>query len=334
MGLLEQSGAYDERFWATAVEQGWTAIAIAEDHGGIGLALMELGLVAQATGAATAGAPFLTGNHGVAHVLQAAASDALKERWLPALAAGEVTACCAFGDGPSPVAPRPGVRLTAGGLEGVARWTTGGQVVDAALVLARADNGEDVLALCELAGVNRVPLESSDNTRLYADLNFAGTPAEAIATGNGARRLALAALSRMALVTAWEQLGGAEALLYTGRDFANSRKAFGQPIGAFQSVKHRIAELYGLVEIARANCLHAASREGEADFLRAVAAARLSATEAYDTAARDTMQIHGGIGVTWESGLHLHMRRARSLAVEQGNMVFWEDLLTDELSRA
>ena len=64
MGLLEQSGAYDERFWATAVEQGWTAIAIAEDHGGIGLALMELGLVAQATGAATAGAPFLTGNHG------------------------------------------------------------------------------------------------------------------------------------------------------------------------------------------------------------------------------------------------------------------------------
>ena len=90
--------------------------------------------------------------------------------------------------------------------------------------------------------------------------------------------------------------------------------------------------MYGLVEIARANCIHAASREGEADFLKAAAAARLSATEAYDTAARDCMQIHGGIGVTWETGLHLHMRRTRSLAIEQGNMLFWEDLLAEQLS--
>src|SRR3546814_16936836 len=87
--------------------------------------------------------------------------------------------------------------------------------------------------------------------------------------------------------------------------------------------------LYGLVELARANCIHAASREGEDDFITAAAAARLSATEAYDTAARDGLQIHGGIGVTWEIGLHLHMRRARSLAIEQGNSLFWEDILVD-----
>jgi acyl-CoA dehydrogenase len=136
----------------------------------------------------------------------------------------------------------------------------------------------------------------------------------------------------MAVVTAHEQVGGAEALLTIARDYALTRKAFGQPIGAFQSIKHRIAEMYGLVEIARANCIHAASREGEADFLKAAAAARLSATEAYDTAARDGIQIHGGIGVTWETGLHLHMRRARSLAIEQGNMLFWEDLLAEQLS--
>jgi alkylation response protein AidB-like acyl-CoA dehydrogenase len=135
----------------------------------------------------------------------------------------------------------------------------------------------------------------------------------------------------MAVVTAHEQVGGAEALLFIARDYANERKAFGQPIGAFQSVKHRIAELYGLVEIARANSIHAAAQEGEPGFLKAAAAARLSATEAYDTAARDTVQIHGGAGVTWDSGLHLHMRRARSLAIEQGNMLFWEDLLVDQL---
>ena len=116
------------------------------------------------------------------------------------------------------------------------------------------------------------------------------------------------------------------------RDYALTRRAFGQVIGAFQSVKHRIAELYGLVELARANCIHAASREGAPDFIVAAASARLSATEAYDTAARDGIQIHGGIGVTWEAGLHLHMRRARSLAIEQGNGLFWEDILVDCLT--
>src|SRR3546814_16479923 len=90
--------------------------------------------------------------------------------------------------------------------------------------------------------------------------------------------------------------------------------------------------LYGLVELARANCIHAAAREGQDDFVTAAAAARLSATDAYDSAARDCVQIHGGIGVTWEIGLHLHMRRARSLAIEQGSRLFWEDFLVDRLS--
>ncbi|MFM5950681.1 MAG: acyl-CoA dehydrogenase family protein, partial [Novosphingobium sp.] len=167
---------------------------------------------------------------------------------------------------------------------------------------------------------------------LYADLTFNDTPATAIAAGAAARALALDVLARMAVVTAHEQVGGAEALLHIARDYAVTRKAFGQPIGQFQSIKHRIAEMYGLVEIARANCIHAAACEGSDDFLLAAAEARISATEAYDTNSRDCVQIHGGIGVTWELGLHLHMRRARSLAVECGNLLFWEDLLVNQLT--
>ena len=134
------------------------------------------------------------------------------------------------------------------------------------------------------------------------------------------------------MITAHEQTGGAEAMMEIARDYAVTRRAFGQVIGAFQSIKHRIAELYGFVELARANCIHAASREGQADFITAAAAARISATEAYDTASRDCVQIHGGMGVTWELGLHLHTRRARSLAIEQGNLLFWEDILVDRLT--
>src|SRR3546814_101880 len=132
----------------------------------------------------------------------------------------------------------------------------------------------------------RCAIDSFDNSRCIADLTLTDTPAETLVTGDAARAAALHLLALQAVVTAHEQTGGAEALMEIARDYAVTRKAFGQPIGAFQSIKHRIAELYGLVELARANAIHAAAREGQHDFIIAAAAARLSATEAYDTAAR------------------------------------------------
>lgn len=329
LGLLEQIGAYDRPFWDTAVVQGWTAMAIPEEYGGLGLGLVELGLVAQACGAATAGAPFLTGNYGAACVLIAAQEI----YWLPKLASGEVTAAVAMAEGNSPLPTAPAVRFSDGRLNGTKPAVTGGLKADIAVIWANSDVGP-VLVLAEMATVGRKAIDSYDNSRLYADLLFDRTPVTILAEGEAARSLALDVLARMAVVTAHEQVGGAEALLYFARDFALARKAFGQPIGAFQSIKHRIAEMYGLVEIARANCIHAAAHEEMSDFLIAAADARISATDAYETCARDGMHIHGGIGVAWEQGLHLHMRRARSLAIEQGNMHFWEDVLVDQLAGA
>ncbi len=330
LGLLEQVGQFDAPFWDTAVEQGWTALAIPDEHGGLGLGLTELGLVAQASGAATAGAPFLTVGYGAAMALLGSSDTELQAAWLPRLAAGEAKGTVAFAEGNIPLPPKPSTTFAGGKLSGAKHGVTAGLGADFAIVWATSD-GHPALVLAELGQVARSPVDSFDNTRLFADLAFAGTPATLLAEGDAAWKLARDVLGRMAVVTAHEQVGGAEALLYIARDYAVTRKAFGQFIGAFQSVKHRIAEMYGLVEIARANCIHAASREGQDDFLIAAADARLSATDAYDTAARDTIQIHGGIGVTWEQGLHLHMRRARTLAIEQGNMLFWEDLLVEEL---
>lgn len=331
LALLEQVGQHDAAFWDTAVEQGWTALAIPEEHGGLGLGLIELGLVAQACGAATSGAPFLTGGYGLSQALVQGGDAALAAEWLPKLAGGEVTGCVAFAEGNSALPPKPAVTYADGKLSGTKPAVPGGIKADLALVWATS-NGQPVLVLAELAGATRNSVDSYDNSRLYADLTFAGTPASVVASGDAAHALALDVLGRMAVVTAHEQVGGAEALLYIARDYAVTRKAFGQPIGAFQSIKHRIAEMYGFVEVARANCIHAAASEGTGEFLTAAADARISATEAYDTNSRDCVQIHGGIGVTWELGLHLHMRRARSLAVECGNLVFWEDLLVDRLA--
>jgi len=329
--LLEQVGEHDQPFWDTAVEQGWTALAIPEEHGGLGLGLIELGLVAQACGAATSGAPFLTSGYGVSQALLQGSDAALAANWLPKLASGEATGCIAFAEGNSALPPAAGVTFSSGKLSGTKPAVAGGLKADIAVVWANAD-GQPALVVAELAGASRNAVNSYDNTRLYADLTFNGTPASVIATGEAASKLALDVLARMAVVTAHEQVGGAEVLMQVARDYAVTRKAFGQPIGMFQSVKHRIAEMYGLVEIARANCIHAAAQEGTEEFLLAAADARISATEAYDTNARDCIQIHGGIGVTWELGLHLHMRRTRSLAVEGGNLLFWEDVLVNELT--
>lgn len=329
--LLEQVGEHDQPFWNTAVEQGWTALAIPEEHGGLGLGLTELGLVAQACGAATSGAPFLTGGYGLSQALLQGSDAALASKWLPKLAGGEVIGCVAFAEGSSALPAVPAVTFADGKLSGAKPAVPGGIKADLALVWANCA-GEPALVAAELSGAARAAVNSYDNSRLYADLSFDGTPATLVALGEAARHLALDVLARMAVVTAHEQVGAAEALLYIARDYAVTRKAFGQQIGAFQSIKHRIAEMYGLVEIARANCIHAAAQEGSGEFLLAAADARISATEAYDTNARDCIQIHGGIGVTWELGLHLHMRRARSLAVECGNLLFWEDLLVNQLT--
>jgi alkylation response protein AidB-like acyl-CoA dehydrogenase len=225
------------------------------------------------------------------------------------------------------------VQFANGVLTGRKPAVSGGAHAQVAVVLA-SENGAPVLVFAELAGVERSDITTYDNSRCAADLVFAGTPATVLARGDESISSARNVLAAQAVITAHEQTGGSEALMETARDYANTRRAFGQVIGSFQSVKHRIAELYALVELARAGALHAATRDGESDFLLAAAAARIQATETYDAASRDTVQVHGGIGVTWESGLHLHLRRTRTLANEQGNMLFWEDTLVDELEGA
>lgn len=329
--LLETTGRYHDGFWNTAKEQGWTALALPEAYGGLALGLVEMGLIAHQAGRSLSGAPFLTSSFGAAKAIELYGSEEQKARWLPGLSSGETIGAVAFASGPDALPHTPTLTYSDDRIDGIAPAVTGGLAADVAIVLANGP-GMPVLAIVDLAGAGREAVQSFDNSRLLANLTFASTPAETMAVGKAGREGALHILALQAVVTAHEQTGGAEALMEIARDYAVTRKAFGQPIGAFQSIKHRIAELYGLVELARANCIHAAASETEGDFIVAAAAARLSATEAYDAAARDCVQIHGGIGVTWEIGLHLHMRRARSLALEQGSSFFWEDILVDRLA--
>lgn len=330
--LLEVSGRYDESFWGTCKEQGWTAIGIPEEDGGIGLGLVELGLVAEACGAVACGAPFLGTSFGVAQAILRHANAETRAAWLPRLASGDAIGAIAFAEGADMIPAKPALRCANGRLSGAKPAVAGGAAADIAVVLASGEHGP-LLALVALnqAGVTANTFETFDNSRCTADLSFDGAVALVLDTSD-ARAAAQEILSLQAVVTAHEQVGGAAKMMNTARDYALTRQAFGQVIGGFQSVKHRIAEDYVLIELARANALQAAASHGSPAFARNAAAARLSATEAYDTVSRDSTQVHGGIGVTWDADLHLHQRRARSLAIEQGPLTYWEDVLVDILA--
>lgn len=329
--LLENGGEVHGAFWDLAKEQGWTALSLPEEFGGLGLGLLELGLIAHQAGRSLSGAPFLTSSYGAAKAIELYGDDAQKAEYLPQLASGDIIGTVAFAAGADPLPNISPISFANGKISGSIDGVVGGLHANIMILLAESEDGPALVA-AKLEGAARHFIDSYDNTRAFAKLEFQDCDAMILTHGPAARDAALHILALQAVVTAHEQTGGAEVMMEIARDYANTRKAFGQPIGAFQSIKHRIAELYSYVELARANCIRAAAAEGTDEFLKAAAAVRLSATEAYDTAARDCIQIHGGIGVTWELGLHLHMRRARSLAMEQGSSFFWEDILVDILA--
>jgi acyl-CoA dehydrogenase len=331
--LLEKKGAYDEAFWTTCREQGWTGVTLPERYGGLGLGLIELGVIAERCGAAACGAPYLASSYAVAQAILRFGDEAAKDAWLPLLASGEVKAALALSEDGAPLSFSPSLRFENGKLTGRKSAVSGGGAADLALALATGKNGPLlVIAPLRGPGASRRLLDTFDNSRVVADLDFEGAPATPL--GGDAMAAARKVLQLLAVVVAFEQVGGAEKMFMTAREHALTRKAFGQPIAAFQSIKHRIVEDYVLVELARANAEFAAIHEGDPHFGRYAAAARLSATDAYDTVTRDATQIHGGIGVTWEADLHLHQRRARTLAIEAGNRLFWEDELVNALTGA
>jgi alkylation response protein AidB-like acyl-CoA dehydrogenase len=335
-GLLETTGEYDLTFWQACREMGWTALAIPQEYEGIGLGLVELTLVAHAAGRVVAGAPFLFSSYAAAQAILLCEDAALKSEVLPLLATGDAIGTVAFGAAGNPVAVRPGGHLVDGALSGTYRGVLAGMHAGLAVLLASA--GDDrVLVLVDLDGptVRRDVLDTFDNSRGMADLTFTGTPARVLVNA-GADHAAWSVLDRAAVVLAAEQVGGAEACLELACNYATTRHAFGQPIGKFQAIKHKLAEIYVANEIARANCLEAAFRHdaGLAGFTPLACAARLSATAAYDMASREGIQVFGAIGATWDSDMHLHLRRARSTAALLGERSIWEDRIVATMENA
>ena len=330
---LDGQETYAADLWREIAEMGWIGAAIPEEFGGAGLGYEGLCVLAEEMGRAVAPVPFGSTAYLAAEAILTAGSDAQRHEYLPKLADGTLIVCLALSEGsgnPEPSAIH--ARVVGGRLTG-AKWpVTDGGIADIAVVVATDEHRDVGLFVADLAGVRRRDLQTLDPTRNHARLDFDATPVQRLASGGGWGSVQRV-LDRAAILFAFEQVGGADACLQMAREYAQERFAFGRPIGSFQAIKHKLADMYVALELARSNAYYGAWALGAdaTDLALAAATARVSATEAFHLASKENIQTHGGVGFTWAVDCHLFYRRSKQLGLGIGSAPFWKNRLVDLL---
>jgi len=333
---LEGRAAFDAPLWRELGQLGWLSVAIPEAAGGQGLGHEMLCCVAEEIGRSLAAVPFGSSIAVVAEALMCFGSNAQQQRFLPGLGSGRRIGAFAIAERPGPL--REGTiaaTVTGGRLSGRKIAVTDGMLADLLLVVALADGvPQFFLVEAHAAGVTREAGTGVDPANAPASIHFDSVVAEPLGNAGwaGIRQL----LDHSAVLTAFEQVGAADAALAMATDYARERMAFGRQIGSFQAIKHKLADVWIANELARANAYYAAwALQAGSDVLpRAAASARVSASEAFERAARELIQVHGGIAVTWEHDAHLFYRRAQHLALVFGGLREWQARLTGLLAAA
>lgn len=336
--VLESDQPYSQSLFKAAAEMGYQGTAIPEEYGGAGFGHLELAVVAEELGRALAPIPFSSSVYLATEALLLAGSDEQKQEYLPKLASGEAIGTFA-------VVEKPGQNGTAGieakfsggKLSGTKLPVPDGDVADFAVVAVKGDGGTSlVVADLDADGVTRKPVGSFDPSRSMASLQFDGAAATLLGEAGQGDALVEKILDRAAVLIGFEQLGGADRAFEMTKDFMNGRYAFGRPISSFQALKHRLADLWCEIQLTRSNCYYGAWALSNDDPELGVAAciSRIQACKAYDLAGVEMIQLHGGVGYTWEYDCHLFYRRAKLLSVVIGSPAHWKDKLVTRLQNA
>lgn len=334
--ILESDQAYSAALWKGAAEMGWQGAVVPEEFGGAGFGYLELAMIAYEVGRALAPIPFGPSVFVATEAILRHGSAAQRSAWLPKLANGSAIGTFAFAEKAGQnAAESVAAKVVDGKLSGTKLPVADGSVAKLAVVAAK-ENGATGLYLVDLegAGVERRALETFDPSRGAARIRFEGARCEKLASAD--EKAIARLLDRAAVLTAFEQLGGADRALEITRAFVLGRYAFGKPIAAFQSIKHRLADLWCEIEIARSNAYYAAWALANEDAELPVAAclARIAACDAFEKTTIEMIEFHGGVGYTWEYDCHLFYRRAKQLAGLLGTPRFWKNLLVDRLAAA
>lgn len=347
---MESELGYDPALWGQiGSELGWTSVHIPEEYGGLGLGYVELVALMEIMGGALVCSPFFSSVCLGANALLVAGSEEQKQAHLPGIAEGTTRATLAYsGTGGNWDASAVEVVATPSGdgfkLSGTASFVVDGHSAELIVVAARrADStGTDGISLfviaADRAGLTRRVLPTMDQTRRLAELAFDDVDVSASEL-MGVEGEAWPALSRTldlaAIALAAEQVGGAQRCLDMSVAYAKERVQFGRPIGSFQAIKHKCADMMVKVESARsaayyAGCAVSESNESEINTVAPLAKAYCS--DAYFTCAADCIQIHGGVGFTWEYDVHLYFKRAKSSESLLGDASFHREQLAQRIN--
>lgn len=320
---MDSEHAFDEALWSELVDMGLAGLGVPEEFGGAGAGWAELGVVFEETGRALACVPLLASAGLAVPALLASGDTEAMRRWLPAIADGSLIATAAVledgqaGRGPSVRAIRTGSGWL---LEGSVANVLDAGVAGLILVLAETDSGPTFFAVETTAiGLSVTPRRTSDLTRRLSLVQLAGVAAVPLGLVGDGARLRNEVRGSASVALAWEQVGGATAVLDLSVDYAKTREQFGRPIGSFQAVKHMCADMLVAVETARSAAWEASRHRDEGrDAELETLLARVVCSEAFVHCSSTTIQIHGGLGFTWEHPAHLYVKRSRASAVLVG----------------
>ena len=345
--LMATEHGYDTDTWPRMAEElGLLGLAIPEEYGGAGAGFTEVGIVAQEMGRALFCGPFLGTAVLATAALRESTDDAAQRRWLPAIAAGELIATLALpgtlalqgtqaATDAWEVAARPAPTRDGWVLDGTAGFVVDGHLADLVLVPAATREGTSLFAVPGGApGLARTALAAFDPTRKHARLLFSATPAALIGVAGGAGPALAHVFDLSCVALACEQVGVAERALEAARDYALLRTQFGRPVGSFQAVKHKLANVLLEVEAARSAAWYGLwAADFQRDQLPVVASiAQATCSAAAYLATAENMQVHGGIGYTWEHPAHLYFRRATTSRMWLGDPAGHYERLLSQLS--
>jgi alkylation response protein AidB-like acyl-CoA dehydrogenase len=343
--LMETDDGYDPSVWAQmANELGLQSLHIPEEYGGQGFTFLELGIVLEEMGRVLLCAPYFSSVVLAADTILNAGTDAEKAELLPGIASGETIAALALTEangrwdasGIELVAKSSGDSWT---LDGTKSFVIDGHIADLVVVAARLEgtSGEDGVALFtvagDAAGITRTQLATMDQTRKQAKIDFAGVAATPLGTpGEGWAPLAKT-LDQAAACLANEMVGGAQAVLDMSVEYAKVRVQFGRPIGSFQAIKHKCADMLLEVESGKSAAYYAAwaAAEDNEELPVAASLAKAYCSDAYFHSSAENIQIHGGIGFTWEHDAHLYFKRAKSSEILFGDATYHRELLAQRI---
>ena len=327
--LMDTTDGYDPAVWAQmANELGLQSLHIPEEFGGQGFTFVELAIVLEEMGRVLLCAPYFSTVVLAADAIINAGTDAQKGELLPGIAGGETIAALAFTE-PNGKWDASGIEMVAQGsgdsytLDGTKMFVIDGHLADCIVVAARSEgtSGEEGISLFtvagDAAGLTRTALATMDQTRKQAKLEFSGVAAAPLGTpGEGWAALSKT-LDQAAACLANEMVGGAQQVLDMAVEYAKVRVQFGRPIGSFQAIKHKCADMLLEVESGKSAAYYAAwaAAEDNEELPVVASLAKAYVSDAYFHSAAENIQIHGGIGFTWEHDAHLYFKRARANAV-------------------